>query len=161
MGIRAPTRLLLCFSNQRRRKQRMVIKQHQPFHWSKYKFHWDAKQMLRFSYLCTSLSPLLFVICHVKARLGSKPGWEISSPCFFTSLMYLEKQDRLIRTSNKPIHNKMNLCKCLLFSIKMFDPEVLIPNKYILIWCNNIWMQKPLGIPPSRKSSWSSDISLV
>ena len=42
------------------------------------------------SYLWTSRSPLLFVICHVNPLFGSKPGWEISRPCFFTSFMYLK-----------------------------------------------------------------------
>lgn len=42
------------------------------------------------TYLCTSLSPLLLVISHVKPLLGSRPGWEISRPYFFTNWIYLK-----------------------------------------------------------------------
>lgn len=50
------------------------------------------------TYLWTSLSPLLFVICHVSPLLGSSPGWEISNPCFWTSWIYLEHEEREITT---------------------------------------------------------------
>ena len=46
-----------------------------------------------YSYLWTSRSPLLFVICHVNPLLGSKPGCEISKPYFLTSLIYLELEN--------------------------------------------------------------------
>lgn len=42
------------------------------------------------TYLWTSLLPLRFVICHVNPLFGSKPGCEISKPCFLTSFMYLQ-----------------------------------------------------------------------
>jgi hypothetical protein len=44
------------------------------------------------THLWTSRSPRRLVICHVRPLSGSKPGWEISSPCFLTSLMYLKKK---------------------------------------------------------------------
>lgn len=61
------------------------------------------------AYLWTSLSPLLFVICHVNPLLGSRPGWEISKPCFFTNSIYLED------------HWKQNTKKCKNFQ---FDQEL-------------------------------------
>ena len=106
-------------------------------------------------YLCTSPSPLLFVISHVVPLLGSKPGCEISKPCFFTSFMYLKKDNKVIGASNPTIFNLL-LKKCttkgLLFSIKMFNSKVLIPYKYVIVWCNNTWMQKSFGKPPA--SNW-------
>lgn len=35
-----------------------------------------------------------------------------------------------------------------LFCIKMLNAKVFIPDKYVVICCHNVRMQKPLGIPP-------------
>ncbi len=40
----------------------------------------------------------------------------------------------------------------ILLSIKMLHVQVLIPNENVLIWVHNIWVQKPLGIPPAKLS---------
>jgi hypothetical protein len=40
----------------------------------------------------------------------------------------------------------------ILLSIKMLHIQVLIPNENVLIWVHNIWVQKPLGIPPVKLS---------
>lgn len=38
-----------------------------------------------------------------------------------------------------------------LLSIKMLYSEVFIPDKYVIVWGNNVRMQKSLGIPPTTK----------
>lgn len=115
------------------------------------------------SYLWTSRSPLLFVICHVNPLFGSKPGWEISRPCFFTSFMYLYKDNQddykqikwnvgnctFSNGNKKNRKSHVQVYKNLLFCIKMFDPKVFIPNEYIIISGYNIRVQKPLCIPPN------------
>lgn len=42
------------------------------------------------TYLWNSLFSLRLVICHVSPLFGSKPGCEISNPCFLTNLRYLK-----------------------------------------------------------------------
>ncbi|WVZ07905.1 hypothetical protein V8G54_021251 [Vigna mungo] len=108
------------------------------------------------SYLWTSRSPLLFVICHVKPLLGSKPGCEISKPCFLTSFKYLhKKQERHLKLGLK-IKQKLKKkgtshIQYSLFCIEVLNTQVFIPYEYIVIRCNNVRMQKPLGIPPKRE----------
>jgi len=49
---------------------------------------------------------LLFVIAHVVPLSGSKPGCEISKPCFLTSLMYLKQIGFKLHI---PIYENMHL----------------------------------------------------
>lgn len=84
MGVGTPTRSFLCFS---------VIHLSVNNSWCVKSIEWKIcnlyRDKLQKPYLWTSLSPLLFVICHVNPLFGSKPGCDISSPCFFTNLIYL------------------------------------------------------------------------
>lgn len=103
------------------------------------------------TYLWTSLSPLLFVICHVSPLLGSRPGWEISNPCFLTSWIYLEYEEREIRTLkawNRESPKQLLSYSILLVSIEVLNSKIFIPNKNIIISCYDVWMQKSLCIPP-------------
>lgn len=80
--------LYLCRWKWKRQSQGAL--RHKILYWSIRGQTWSMKWHR--SHLWTSLSPLLFVICHVNPLFGSKPGWEISKPCFFTNFMYLECQ---------------------------------------------------------------------
>lgn len=96
----------------------------------------------------TSLSPLLFVICHVRPLSGSKPGCEISNPCFFTNSMYLEQNNWKFKDTAQI--NGMNFSRnqSSLLCMKVFDPKVFIPNKYVIIRSHDIRMKIPFSIPP-------------
>lgn len=94
-------------------------------------------------------SPLLLVICHVNPLSGSRPGCEISSLYFFTSLMYLQPN----RISKSPTKHDMEKWSnegrnYILLSIKMISSKVLIPDKYVLIGCHDIRVQESFSIPP-------------
>lgn len=87
MWVRAPAWFLFCFSggkNGEKREEKVI-----PLIF----YSWEHLGIKVDSYLWTSRSPLLFVICHVNPLLGSKPGCEISKPYFLTSLIYLEMEN--------------------------------------------------------------------
>lgn len=74
------------------------------------------------TYMWTSLSPLLFVICHVSPLLGSRPGCEISNLCFLTSWMNLQCYERwkmLKENNNKRTISKQNQIKYILSRIDL------------------------------------------
>lgn len=49
--------------------------------------------------------------------------------------------------------SKLLMSKVSLLSVKMFDPKVFIPYKYVIISSYDIWMQKPFSIPPTTENS--------
>lgn len=117
------------------------------------------------SYLWTSRSPLLFVICQVNPLLGSKPGCEISKPCFRTNAKYLQSywqwHSQLQLRKSRNLRKDLLGLKCSLLCIEMLHPQVLIPNEYVVIWCHYIWMQKSFGIPPNIKIYSNSHYHLM
>lgn len=97
MRVTTPSWFFFCFSNwNQRSKQQLTFV---------YITSTRRKLGLNFnhSYLWTSRSPLLFVICHVSPLLGSKPGCEISNPCFLTNFKYLQfKSGKYIKPEINP-----------------------------------------------------------
>lgn len=81
MWIATQTFSLLCLPTL---KKGFVRKQKK---WPKMVFLQEKNRRM---YLWISLPSLFFVICQGMLRVGSSPGWEISKPCFLTSLIYLE-----------------------------------------------------------------------
>lgn len=105
------------------------------------------------SYLWTSQSSLLFVICHVNPlATGSKPGCEISKSCFFTSFIYLKSGNYLDNYTAIEISASCFCRNSLLFRFKMLHPKVFIPDKYVLVSGNNIRMKESFCEPPSISS---------
>lgn len=109
--------------------------------------------MFHESYLWTSRPSLFFVICHVNPLVGSKPGCEISKPCFLTNFIYLDWK----RINRSVRHLKEGRCLLSssvnnsLFSIEVLNSQVFIPHKDVVIRCHNVRVQKSLGIPPSKQ----------
>lgn len=115
-----------------------------------YKCIWRSNNKCRSSHLWTSLPSLFLVICHVKPLFGSKPGWEISNPCFLTSLIYLHLIDNINHPDSfkQHLHSQRNWIFHSLLWIKILHSKVFIPDKYIVIGCHDARMQKTFGIPP-------------
>jgi hypothetical protein len=102
--ICTPTWLLYC-SPEEHRKEKLLnvdldeIKKFQP-EGQQQNCMWHHGMRTSDTYLWTSTSPRRLVICQVKPRSGSRPGCEISRPCFLTSSMYLQIVRRFPITSN-------------------------------------------------------------
>lgn len=43
----------------------------------------------------------------------------------------------------------------VLFSIEVIDPQIFIPNEYVVVCGYNIWMEKSLRIPPIKREKSS------
>lgn len=108
------------------------------------------------TYLWTSLLSLFIVICQVILLFGSRPGCEISKPCFLTIFKYLEYKDfqpQIVFTQHLDSHTTGNAFEFwyLLLCIKMLHAKILIPNEDVVIRCHNVRVQKAFSIPPSTK----------
>lgn len=52
--------------------------------------------------------------------------------------------------SSQEEHLKMNELISIPSWTKMFDPQIFIPKKYVIVNRHNCWLQKALCIPPEE-----------
>lgn len=98
------------------------------------------------------MSSRFLVICHVMPLSADNPGCEISRPCFRTSFIYLSQMNFKFSKQFDQTASLITLeyirCFYSRLWIKVLNSQVLIPDKYIIVRCHNIRVQKTLSIPP-------------
>ena len=103
-----------------------------------------------FSFTCELLdhfvvwSYAMLVLCQIPSQAGKFPNrvsWQAQCTWKATSMS---------RPQHGPNKRTETIICCLRLGIEMLDTKILVPDKYVLITGDNIWVKKPFCEPPYR-----------